>query len=221
MNCTNLLPGGTGDSAVIAAPQQRLNGPMMYDAYQAQADFLAPLRAWAGLTSAALRDTQAGPAANFLFRAMSAGAELVSRAHLVHERPPFGIDEVPLAGRNVPVSEHAAYRTPFATLLHFRKETNIEQPRVLVVAPMAGHFPTLLRHTVRTLLADHDVYITDWHNPRNIPLSEGTFGLEDYTEHLIEFLEVMGPGSHMVAICQPSVRLFQISSATSPSGALQ
>src|SRR5262249_55240214 len=102
---------------------------MMYDAYQAHADFLAPLRAWAGLASTALRDTQAGPSANYIFRAMSAGAELVSRAHLVHERPPYGIESVPLAGRDVPVREQPIYRKPFGTLLHFRKETNLVQPR--------------------------------------------------------------------------------------------
>ena len=70
---------------------------------------------------------------------------------------------------------------------------------------MSGHFATLLRGTVKTLLQDHDVYITDWHNPRDIPLGHGRFGLEDYTDHLITFLDKIGPRSHMVAICQPSV----------------
>ena len=76
---------------------------------------------------------------------------------------------------------------------------------MLLVAPMSGHFATLLRGTVKTLLQDHDVYITDWHNPRDIPLDAGRFGLEDYTDHLITFLDKIGPRSHMVAICQPSV----------------
>ena len=76
---------------------------------------------------------------------------------------------------------------------------------MLLVAPMSGHFATLLRGTVKTLLQDHDVYITDWHNPRDIPRSEGRFGLDDYTEHLIDFLGQLGPRPHMVAICQPSV----------------
>jgi poly(3-hydroxybutyrate) depolymerase len=202
-----LCKAGNGIRLELPRRSRGLNEPMMYDAYQAQADFLAPLRAWAGLTSAALRDTQAGPAANFLFRAMSAGAELVSRAHLVHERPPYGIDEVPLAGRNVPVIEQAAYRTSFATLLHFRKETNIEQPRVLLVAPMAGHFPTLLRHTVRTLLADHDVYITDWANARDVPRTAGRFGFDEYVSHMISFIERVGPDAHVVGVCQPCAAL--------------
>ena len=76
---------------------------------------------------------------------------------------------------------------------------------MLLVAPMSGHFATLLRGTVKTLLQDHDVYITDWHNPRDIPLIEGPFGLDDFTEHIIDFLRLLGPRSHLVAICQPSV----------------
>ncbi|MFX5949014.1 polyhydroxyalkanoate depolymerase, partial [Acinetobacter baumannii] len=76
---------------------------------------------------------------------------------------------------------------------------------MLLVAPMSGHFATLLRNTVKTLLQDHDVYITDWHNPRDIPLDHGRFGLEDYTDHLIAFMDKLGPRAHMVAICQPSV----------------
>ncbi|RZL31602.1 MAG: polyhydroxyalkanoate depolymerase, partial [Rubrivivax sp.] len=104
-----------------------------------------------------------------------------------------------------PVSEETVMTTPFATLLRFRKEGAPAQPKVLVVAPMSGHFATLLRDTTRTLLQDHDVYITDWHNVRNVPLSAGRFGLDDYTQHLIDFLAAMGPGSSMVAVCQPCV----------------
>jgi polyhydroxyalkanoate depolymerase len=180
---------------------------MMYDAYQAQSDFLAPLRAWAGLTSAALRDTQAGPVANQLFRMMSAGAELVSRAHLIHERPPYGIEDVLVEGRLVPVTEVPEHKLPFGTLLHFKKETNVAQPRVLLVAPMAGHFPTLLRHTVKTLLQDHDVYITDWTNAREVPREAGRFGFDDYVGYMINFIRYLGPGAHVVGVCQPCAAL--------------
>lgn len=176
---------------------------MMYDAYQAQVDFLAPLRAWAGLATATFRDTQAGPAANMMFRAFSAGAELVSRAHLTHERPEFEIHEVLIDGRLVPVMEHAEYQKPFGKLVHFKKETNVAQPRVLLVAPMAGHFPTLLRHTVQTLLVDHDVFITDWTNARDVPRAAGRFGFDDYVNYLIDFLHQLGPGCHAIAVCQP------------------
>ena len=95
--------------------------------------------------------------------------------------------------------------TPFATLLRFRKPSAPVQPKVLVVAPMSGHFATLLRDTVRTMLQGHEVYITDWHNIRDVPVSAGRFGLDEYTEHVMHFLEVIGPGAHLMAICQPCV----------------
>ena len=85
---------------------------------------------------------------------------------------------------------------------------------MLLVAPMSGHFATLLRGTVKTLLQDHDVYITDWHNPRDIPLDQGKFGLDEYTEHLINFLNQLGPRAHMVAICQPSVSALAAAATT-------
>jgi len=103
------------------------------------------------------------------------------------------------------VKEEVVHATPFGTLLRFRKQDGPEQPKLLLVAPMSGHFATLLRGTVTTLLQDHDVHITDWHNPRDIPLSAGRFGLDDYTEHVINFLGHLGPRPHLVAICQPSV----------------
>ena len=108
------------------------------------------------------------------------------------------------------VGDAYRFETPFGTLLRFRKDTDVVQPRVLVVAPMSGHFATLLRGTVSVLLPDHDVYITDWKNARDIPLSDGTFGFDEYVDHLISFLEVMGEGSHMIAVCQPAVALWPL-----------
>ena len=106
--------------------------------------------------------------------------------------------------------EETVLKLPFGTLLRFAKPglkptATGPQPRVLIAAPMSGHFATLLRDTVRTMLPDHDVHITDWHNARDVPLSDGRFGLDEYIEHLMEFLRAMGPGAHLVAICQPCV----------------
>jgi len=95
--------------------------------------------------------------------------------------------------------------TPFATLLHFKKDIEQNQPRVLLVAPLSGHFATLLRATVRTMLSEHDVYITDWHNARDVAAASGRFGFDEYIGHMIRFLETMGPGAHVVAVCQPCV----------------
>ena len=97
------------------------------------------------------------------------------------------------------------FSTPFASLLHFKKDSDRKQPKVLLVAPLSGHFATLLRSTVEMLLQDHDVYITDWHNARDMPVSAGAFGFDEYVEHVIQFLEFLGPRSHVVGVCQPTV----------------
>ena len=180
---------------------------MLYDAYQAQSDFFAPLRAIADITRAAFGDARMGPAFNYFFKGIAAGAEIASRAHLSHDRPAYDIAEALVDGRAVPVHEEKRLETPFGTLLHFRKETNLHQPRVLIVAPMAGHFATLLRHTARTMLNDHDVYITDWKSARDVPLAAGRFGVDDYIDSLIAFLDKIGPGAHTVAVCQPCAAL--------------
>ena len=99
-----------------------------------------------------------------------------------------------VGNREVPVTEEPVLVTPFGTLLRFRKDIDSAQPRVLVVAPLSGHFATLLRDTVKTLLADHDVYITDWHNARDVPLSDGAFGFDDYVDHLVQLPRGDGPG---------------------------
>jgi polyhydroxyalkanoate depolymerase len=111
-----------------------------------------------------------------------------------------------VGNREVAITEEKVEVTPFGTLLRFRKDIVTEQPKVLVVAPLSGHFATLLRATVRTMLPDHDVYITDWHNARDVPLSDGVFAFDDYVAHLIQFLRTMGEGSHIVAVCQPAVQ---------------
>ena len=106
----------------------------------------------------------------------------------------------------MPVTEEIALELPFGRLLHFAKDVDTPQPRVLVAAPLSGHFATLLRGTVATLLRDHDVYITDWPNARDVPLEAGRFGVEDYVDYLIRFLEEIGPGAHLLAVCQPCVQ---------------
>lgn len=176
---------------------------MIYQAYQTHADLFEPIRHLAGDIAKALRPN-AGPGAG-MTRRWAAACELLSRAALSHGRPDFGLPTVTCAGQEVPVTEEAALVTPFATLLRFRKDLKSEQPRVLVVAPLSGHFATLLRGTVQTLLPENDVYITDWHNARDVGLEHGRFGLDEYTEHVIRFLEFLGPGAHVVAVCQPCV----------------
>src|SRR4051794_8360001 len=134
--------------------------------------------------------------------------------------PPFkkGIDSVTIGNREVAVDEEAALTTPFGTLLHFKKDIDTPQPRVLLVAPLSGHFSTLLRGTVRTMLPEHDVYITDWHNVRDVPLTAGRFGFDEYIGHLISFLEAIGPGAHVVAVCQPCVAVLVAAAVMAQAG---
>jgi poly(3-hydroxybutyrate) depolymerase len=180
---------------------------MLYLAYEAHSDLLAPLRFWAGAGHGMLAPLD-GAMSLLPFRHLSATWSLISRAGLTHRRPAYGIDTVLVGNREVEVVEEAAAQTPFGTLLRFRKpDVDIEQPRVLVVAPLSGHFATLLRGTVKTLLPEHDVYITDWHNARDVPLSAGAFGFDEYIDHIIDFLAAIGPGAHVLAVCQPCVQV--------------
>ena len=180
---------------------------MQYQAYQAQADWMAQLR----LLSDATRAAMIHPLLSHYPGApkVAAACEVFSAARLTHSRPEFCITHV-MAGegaatREVKVTEEMVHVAPFGSLLHFKREGVQDQPRVLIVAPMSGHFATLLRETVRTMLADHDVYITDWHNARDVPVEAGRFGLDEYTEYVMNFLGIIGPGTHLMAICQPCV----------------
>ena len=205
---------------------------MLYLAYEMQTHMAAPLRAAARHATAAFgawcegasirgqdRDWRDGWLGGLpAWRAMAAGWEMVARAGLTHGRPGFGIDAVKVGRRQVPVHEEAALTAPFGTLLRFRKEGEAVQPKVLLVAPLSGHFATLLRGTVRTLLQDHDVYLTDWHNAREVPLADGRFGFDEYVGHLIRYLEFLGPGAHVVAVCQPCVQALVAAAAMAEEG---
>lgn len=178
---------------------------MLYQAYQLQSDLMSPLRLLAQGGSAAL---WLGKTEGSLLRKFSASMEVFSRLRLTHSRPAYGITSVKVGERELAVAEEAVLTMPFGTLLRFKKETPADlpyQPPVLLVAPLSGHFATLLRETVRTLLQDHDVYITDWHNARDVALSHGPFALDDYIDHMIRFTQAIGPGTHVVAVCQPCV----------------
>ncbi len=183
---------------------------MLYHAYQMQSDWLSPLQSAARLGASYLGHPLFAPLQLPGTRRLAASWEVFSRLRLTHHRPSFGIDSVHVNGREVPVREVSVHRTPFCTLQRFVRDDIPEangaaRPTVLIVAPLSGHFATLLNDTARTMLADHDVYITDWHNARNVPLSEGRFGLDEYIQHVIDIVELLGPGTHLVAVCQPCV----------------
>lgn len=179
---------------------------MLYQLFQGAEDLISPLRmfAAAGLKSRPLfGELGRTPLANSLFALL----DMTANTKVGHERPPYRIDRVLSGNRDVEVREEVIAATPFCDLLHFAKDDAVvAQPKVLVVAPMSGHFATLLRATVATLLRDHDVYITDWKNARDVPLAAGPFGFDDYVDHVIHFLEEIGGPVHMLAVCQPCVQ---------------
>ncbi|WP_321167695.1 polyhydroxyalkanoate depolymerase [Baekduia soli] len=134
-------------------------------------------------------------------------------------RPDFRVDEVQTPAGRVGVQEETVVSTPFGSLRHFVKERGAEgQPRVLILPGLAGHFATLVRGTVRTMLADHDVYVADWHNARDVPRDAGRFGLDEFILHIVDFLDAIGPGTHLVAVCQPCVAAIAAAALMSEDG---
>jgi len=178
---------------------------MLYHAYQAYADASEPMRAMAraGISMGRMLQSINDLA---IVQSVSALLELTARSRLTHSRPSYKIDSVLVGKEKVAVREGVALSLPFCDLLHFAKDGVEGQPRMLVVAPLSGHFATLLRKTVATLLRDHDVYITDWKNARDVPLADGCFGFEEYVDYVIRFLEALGPETHVLAVCQPCVQ---------------
>jgi polyhydroxyalkanoate depolymerase len=190
---------------------------MLYKAYQFYSDATIPARGFAQLGLNAITPLIPAGKASWLSN-LTAVYELISRATLTHTRPPYRIEMVRVGNRDVAVTEEPLAVTPFGTLLHFKKDLDQQQPRVLVVAPLSGHFATLLRSTVQTLLVDHDVCITDWHNARDIGVSAGAFGFDAYVDHLIQWLRFLGPGAHIVAVCQPCVQAIAAAAVMAQAG---
>ena len=177
---------------------------MLYTAYEMNRRMGAPVVAASEWTARALQGLPTPLSRTPAVRHMRAACDILANARPTHHRPSFGITTVPVGDREADVFERPALRTPFGTLLHFPKPSVPDQPRVLVVGPMSGHFTTLIRPTIKTLLSDHDVYVIDWHNARDIPAEHGPFGLDEYIDHVMQALRHLGPGTHMLAVCQPA-----------------
>lgn len=141
-----------------------------------------------------------------IFRSIRASFELVERMTDSYDEPEWELDSTVINGQEVAVSHHVVVQKPYCDLRHFqRHQDGLKHPRVLMVAPLSGHYATLLRATVKEFLPDHEVYITDWRNARDVPMSQGVFRFDDYVEYLIEFMEHLGPDTHVLAVCQPCV----------------
>jgi poly(3-hydroxybutyrate) depolymerase len=178
---------------------------MLYQLYDWQRTALEPWRAFAR----AANELYGHPHSPLSYlpgsRNVAAAFDLMARLTQRYERPEFGITTVRSGGRDYAVTERFELDRPFCRLLHFAKEGAPKQPRVLVFAPLSGHFATLLRDTVKTLLADHDVWITDWKDAKEVPIAVGPFHFDDYVAYVREFIAHVGPDSHAISVCQPTV----------------
>ncbi|MGN6375607.1 MAG: polyhydroxyalkanoate depolymerase [Sphingomonas sp.] len=178
---------------------------MLYDAYEMQRSWLAGASAMANF-SAGLLSNPANPFAYFGGGPVLASAlEVFAHAATPRGKPAFDLDRTEIGGKLVPVHEEVVLRKPFGQLKRFVRDGVEGGPKLLIVAPMSGHYATLLRGTVERMLPFAEVYITDWRDAKLVPMSEGSFDLDDYIDYVIAYLEKIGPGTHMLAVCQPSV----------------
>lgn len=181
---------------------------MFYQFYEMNHAALTPVRAAAEMMKLSLRNPL-NPLSHTLYgRSVSAGLEVFERVTRRYGKPEFDLPTTRIGGRDMPVHERVVWKKPFCNLLHFERvlpPNHRQDPKLLIVAPMSGHYATLLRGTVEALLPHAEIYITDWIDARMVPLSDGSFDLDDYIDYIIEMLHFLGTDAHVVAVCQPSV----------------
>jgi poly(3-hydroxybutyrate) depolymerase len=178
---------------------------MLYDAYEMQRSLLAGASTLANLGADWLNNPANPLSYSQMGPIMASALDVFAHASALRGKPEFGIETVNVVGKKVAVTEEIVLRKPFGQLKRFRREGMEGGPRLLIVAPMSGHYATLLRGTVERMLPGHDVYVTDWRDAKLVPLADGRFDLDDYVDYLVAFLEHIGPGAHMLAVCQPAV----------------
>ena len=179
-----------------------------YHAYEAVHMMVSPMRGVSDAVQLAFKNPGNPLTYTPLGRTVAASCELFERVTRRYGKPAFGLNETMINGVTVPVEERVVWERPFCRLVYFDRRIpgrRKPQPKVLLVAPMSGHYATLLRGTVEAFLPGHDVYITDWSDARMVPLSDGRFDLDDYVDYLIEIMHVLGGDVHVVAVCQPAV----------------
>lgn len=181
---------------------------MLYDAYEVQRSLLAGASTLANIGAGWLQNPANPFAYSHMGPIVASALDVFAHAAAPRGKPEFGLDSIIVDGSPVAVSEEIVLRKPFGQLKRFRREGVEDSPKLLIVAPMSGHYATLLRGTVERMLPRHDVFITDWRDAKMVPLDAGRFDLDDYIDYLVAFLEQVGPGAHMLAVCQPSVPAF-------------
>ncbi len=178
---------------------------MLYQLYEMQHALLTPLRFQAELARTVFQNPWNPLSYSQIGRSMAANAEMMERLTRRFGRPEFGLSETMINGKKVDVLEEVIVQKPFCSLLNFHRKTKRNDPKILLVAPMSGHYATLLRGTVEALLPHHDVYITDWEDARQVPLQDEMFNLDTYISYLRDFMSLLGPETHVIAVCQPTV----------------
>jgi poly(3-hydroxybutyrate) depolymerase len=176
--------------------------------YEAAHAFMSPARALADSTRLFYKNPMNPVSHSPMGRSIAAACELFERATRRYGKPIFGFESTVVAGQRVAVLERVVWERPFCKLLHFDRalgEMRARQPKLLIVAPMSGHYATLLRGTVEAFLPTHEVFITDWVDARLVPITEGRFDLDDYIDYVISMAHLLGPDVHVMAVCQPSV----------------
>ena len=185
---------------------------MLYHAYEMTHAAVRPMRTMAKLSQQMLQSPFNPMAESHVARTSAASMEMFINATRRYDKPEFGLETTVVDGVETRIVEEIAHTLPFCNLLHFKRDSEAaskrKDPKVLIIAPMSGHYATLLRGTVEAMLPEHDVYITDWIDGRDIPLSEGEFDLDDYADYLIDFCRILGEDGErpsVMAVCQPGV----------------
>jgi len=195
---------------------------MLYHTYEMAHAALAPMRQMARFSRETLSSAANPFAKSYGARVSAAGLDMFIKATKRYDKPEFGLTSTEIEGAPVAVVEEVALSLPFCNLLHFKRGTTAKSQKLLIIAPLSGHYATLLRGTVKEMLPDHDVYITDWTDSRDVPLNAGDFDLDDYTDYLVKFCEVLGEGGErpaVLAVCQPGVPMLVAAALMSERGA--
>src|SRR6478736_4986342 len=207
-----VAPGGGG--VLLATP--------LYWVYETSLAALNPARAWADATRLFFKNPVNPLSFTTYGKSVAAACELFERSTRRYGRPEWQISSTLVGGERVPIHISTVWERPFCRLVHFERvfehHPRRPQPKLLLVAPLSGHYPTLLRGTVEAFLPNHEVYITEWVNASMVPLAEGSFDLDDYIDYLISILHVLGGDTHVIAVCQPSVPVLAAAAVMEANG---
>jgi poly(3-hydroxybutyrate) depolymerase len=195
---------------------------MQYHAYEMAHAMLTPLRAQSRMVSRALGIPFNPMSHTTLGKLVAASCVVFEGVTRRYARPQWGIEDTRVAGLPTPVAEEVVWSTPFCRLRRFARDEKVcgrrYDPTVLLVAPLSGHHATLLRGTVQAMIQEHDLYVTDWNDARDVPLSAGRFDLDDFVDHVMQMIRFIGPNTHVIAVCQPSVPVLAAAALMAEAG---